>query len=47
MKEWNEAEMKELELRCTENGRDITAYKDEVRVETPDITFYSFSGTTD
>lgn len=46
MKKWNKAEMQELELKCTENGRDITPYKDEVRIETPEINFYSFSGVS-
>lgn len=47
MKVWDKAEIKELELRCTENGKDITPYKDEVRVETTEVNFYSFSGTDD
>lgn len=44
MKEWNKAEMKELELRCTEHGSAQTNYVDEIRVESPDVSWYSYSG---
>lgn len=47
MKEWIKAEITELGLNCTENGRDITPWQDEVRTESPDVNFYSFSSTTD
>jgi hypothetical protein len=44
MKEWNKAEITELELKCTEHGSSQTKYIDEVRVETPDVSWYSYSG---
>jgi hypothetical protein len=47
MREWIKAEITELELRCTENGRDLTPYQDEVRQENPDLNWYSFSSITD
>ena len=47
MKEWNKAEIAELELKCTENGSEITSYIDEIRVDAPDGPWYAFSGTND
>ena len=49
MKKWMNAEITELELKCTESGSDVTAYKDDVRQDPndPNKMWYSFSSTTD
>lgn len=46
MKNWMNAEITELELKCTEHGADQSDYIDEIRQDTtdPNVNWYSYSG---
>lgn len=49
MKNWTNAEIIELGLKCTEHGASQTKWVDEIRQDPkdPEVNWYSYSGPED